>query len=304
MNGGPASSARQVAPPWRRASTPPPGALTGRPSPAARVRRQAAAHPWLTAVAIVSLAAIATVTSAMMTGADQPAVSTAADIPLPTAASSALSVPDAAALPAPAEPTAAWAPVLRRTTARRFPGGRRVRAVGTRTPEDTTNLLEIIGRRRDAAGRLWAQVRLATLPNGTTGWVPRSALGAVTTVRTHLVIDLGARTATLLRGERVLLRAPVGIGRPGSATPTGRFYVRNRLTSLPTGAYGPVAFGTSARSAELTDWPAGGYIGIHGTDRPDLVPGPVSHGCIRLRNPDIRRLARLMPVGTPVTVRA
>jgi lipoprotein-anchoring transpeptidase ErfK/SrfK len=213
-------------------------------------------------------------------------------------------VPDPEAMPAPASHTAAWAPVLRRTVARSAPGGPRVAAVATRTPEGTTNILEIIDRRRDAAGRLWAHVRLAVLPNGTTGWVPRSAVGAITTVRTHLVVDLGARTATLLRGDRTLLRAPVGIGRPDASTPTGRFYVRNRLTTYRGGTYGPVAFGTSARSADVTGWPAGGYIGIHGTDRPDLVPGRVSHGCIRLRNRDILRLARLMPVGTPVTVRA
>lgn len=64
-----------------------------------------------------------------------------------------------------------------------------------------------------------------------------------------------------------------------------------------------LAFGTSARSDVLTDWPAGGYIGIHGTDRPELLPGRVSHGCIRLRNADILRLAELMPVGTPLTIR-
>jgi lipoprotein-anchoring transpeptidase ErfK/SrfK len=52
----------------------------------------------------------------------------------------------------------------------------------------------------------------------------------------------------------------------------------------------------------LTDGPAGGFIGIHGTDQPQLLPGRVSHGCIRLRNSDIRRLAQLMPVGTPVTI--
>lgn len=46
--------------------------------------------------------------------------------------------------------------------------------------------------------------------------------------------------------------------------------------------YGPLAFGISARSAVLTDWPAGGFVGIHGTDRPDLLPGRVSHGCIRM----------------------
>jgi lipoprotein-anchoring transpeptidase ErfK/SrfK len=300
MSGAPASSARQVAPHWRSASTPPPSAFS-KPSPAMRVRAGIREHPRLAALAVVALAALATASSAMFTGAEQPAARHAV---LPTPSSSAVSVRDAAAMPAPVVPTAAWAPVLRRTVARRIPRGRPVRHVGTRTPEGTTNLLEIIGRRRDAAGRLWAHVRLATLPNGTTGWVSRSALGAVTTVRTRLAVDLTARTATLTRDGRVLLRVPIGIGRPGAATPTGRFYVRNRLTHLRERAYGPVAFGTSARSADLTEWPAGGYIGIHGTDRPDLVPGRVSHGCIRMRNPDIVRLARLMPVGTPITVRA
>jgi lipoprotein-anchoring transpeptidase ErfK/SrfK len=28
----------------------------------------------------------------------------------------------------------------------------------------------------------------------------------------------------------------------------------------------------------------------------------VSHGCIRMRNADILRLARLMPIGTPITI--
>jgi lipoprotein-anchoring transpeptidase ErfK/SrfK len=99
-----------------------------------------------------------------------------------------------------------------------------------------------------------------------------------------------------------VLRVPVAVGAPGWETPRGRFYVRNRLSRYRSPAYGPVAFGTSARSPAATDWPAGGYVGIHGTDRPDLVPGRVSHGCIRLRNPDIRALARLMPVGTPVVI--
>lgn len=44
-------------------------------------------------------------------------------------------------------------------------------------------------------------------------------------------------------------------------------------------------------------------VGIHGTDQPELIPGRPSHGCIRLSNPAIRRLARLMPVGTPVLIR-
>ena len=62
-------------------------------------------------------------------------------------------------------------------------------------------------------------------------------------------------------------------------------------------------FGISARSAVLTDWPGGGFVGIHGTNEPYLIPGHISHGCIRLRNPAILALARLMRVGSPVTIR-
>jgi lipoprotein-anchoring transpeptidase ErfK/SrfK len=100
-----------------------------------------------------------------------------------------------------------------------------------------------------------------------------------------------------------VFRADIGVGRARWPTPRGRFYIRNRLTRYRSPTYGPLAFGTSARSTRLTDWPAGGFIGIHGTDRPGLLPGRVSHGCIRMRNRDIVRLGRLMDVGTPLTIR-
>ena len=65
--------------------------------------------------------------------------------------------------------------------------------------------------------------------------------------------------------------------------------------------YGPWAFGTAAYST-LSDWPGGGVVGIHGTDQPGLLPGRVSHGCIRVPNWNIEKLKRLMPVGTPVWI--
>ena len=172
----------------------------------------------------------------------------------------------------------------------------------TLTPEGTTNLVLILGEAsRDA--REWVHVRLPVLPNNTTGWVPRSALGGYQFVTTHLVIDLHHLRATLLRGGHPVFTAPVGVGRLQWPTPRGEFYVRDKLTDYASPFYGPVAFGTSARSAVLTDWPDGGFVGIHGTEAPDLIPGRVSHGCIRLRNHDILRLAKLMPVGTPLTIK-
>ena len=173
--------------------------------------------------------------------------------------------------------------------------------LAARTPEDTTNLVLVLGRARDARGGLWIRARLPTR-TVRTGWLPRSALGGYEEVHTRLIVDRARLTLTLLRNGRAVFRAPVGIGRAATPTPAGDFYVRDRLKRYASPVYGPVAFGTSAQSATLTDWPAGGYVGIHGTNQPELVPGRVSHGCIRLRNADIRRLARLLPVGTPLEI--
>jgi lipoprotein-anchoring transpeptidase ErfK/SrfK len=195
-----------------------------------------------------------------------------------------------------------WAPVRRAVAARTAPGGPIVSRLGRRTPEGTTNVVAALARATAPDGRIWVKVRLAVLPNGTTAWVPRSALGGYATVTTRLVVDRRRLTATLLRAGRRVFRAPVGIGTAAAPTPAGEFYVRNRLTRFRSPFYGPVALGTSARSETLTDWPGGGFVGIHGTDRPDLIPGRVSHGCIRMRNADILRLARIMPIGTPVDI--
>jgi L,D-transpeptidase catalytic domain len=198
-----------------------------------------------------------------------------------------------------------WSPV-RRSAPVRVDAARTAQVIArlsTRTPEDTRNLVLVLGRRRDDRGTLWVRARLPILGNGAAGWIPRSALGGYGAVSTHLVVNLARLTATLYRNGERIFQAQVGVGRPQNPTPTGEFYIRNKLTRYANAFYGPVAFGTSARSPTLTDWPAGGFVGIHGTSRPDLLPGRVSHGCIRLRNGDIKVLARLMPVGTPLTIR-
>jgi hypothetical protein len=171
------------------------------------------------------------------------------------------------------------------------------------TPEGTSNIVLVRGSRVDESGRLWIRVLLPSLGKPSTGWIPREALGGYGTVTTHLVVDLESLEATLYSDGGAIFRADIGVGKPSWPTPRGEFYIRNKLTGYASATYGPVAFGTSARSSVLTDWPAGGFVGIHGTDRPDLLPGRVSHGCIRLRNADILRLSKVMPVGTPLTIR-
>ena len=245
-------------------------------------------------VAAVACGAIGAV--ALRGGGDAPArpsspaaTASAADLPATPKAAFAIGAP--VPLERHAHETT-WAAVRSTTRARRRPS-RRAPATGripARTPEDTTNIVLPLGRRGD-----WIRI--------SDGWIPRAALGAYGEVRTRLVVDLSAERATLLRDGKPIMDVPVGTGTAQAPTPTGHFVIRNRLTRYRSPFYGPVALGTSAKT-KLTDWPGGGYVGIHGTDAPQLIPGRISHGCIRMRNADILKLARLAPVGTPLTIRA
>jgi hypothetical protein len=197
-----------------------------------------------------------------------------------------------------------WAFVRRRTTVRSAP---RVSAhakarLSLWTPENYPNLVTTLRERIDRNG-VWVQIRLAILPNNSTGWVRLGALGPLRATSDHLVVDRAATKATLFRKGTPIFSTRVGVGKPFWPTPRGEFFVTETMRGFHNPAYGPVAFGTSARSPVLTDWPGGGFIGIHGTDAPRLIPGHISHGCVRIRNAAILRLARIMRVGTPLTVR-
>jgi lipoprotein-anchoring transpeptidase ErfK/SrfK len=154
----------------------------------------------------------------------------------------------------------------------------------------------------DSRGRQWVQLRVPRRPNGATGWVIRGALARFHVVRTHLRINRATLRAVLYRDGKPIWRARIGVGTPSTPTPAGHYIVRERFRIAERGGiYGPYAFGTSAYSV-FSDWPRGGVVGIHGTNAPGLIPGRPSHGCVRLRNTAILRLARLMPIGTTVRI--
>jgi hypothetical protein len=154
----------------------------------------------------------------------------------------------------------------------------------------------------DSIGQTWMRVRIPKRPNGNTGWVKAEHLGGLTVVRTLLRVNRRTQRAQLYKRGRIIWSSPIGVGKRGTPTPKGHFYVRELLSNLGgNGLYGPYAFGTSAYSV-LSDWPGGGVVGIHGTNQPQLIPGRPSHGCIRVPNANIRRLVKLMPLGTPVHI--
>jgi hypothetical protein len=191
-----------------------------------------------------------------------------------------------------------------RSVIRRAPhaGAHGIAHLKLNTEDAFPNVYLVLRRTTDAAGRRWFQIRVPMRPNGRTGWVRDYSLGRLHTVRTQLVVNRRTLHAVLWRNGRRILRVPVGVGKPGTPTPGGRFWIRERLTVHGHGGlYGPLAFGTAAY-ASISDWPRGGVVGIHGTNEPALVPGRPSHGCIRMHNADVLHLGRLMPIGTPVRI--
>jgi hypothetical protein len=195
-----------------------------------------------------------------------------------------------------------WAPVIKRVAVHLKPTNS-ARVITTLAPNNASNIVLVLSGLDLSATKTWYRVRLAILPNNSTGWVESNALGDLTTVHTHLYIDQAKLKATLKRDGHVVFSSIIGVGRPYWPTPRGEFYIRDKFTNFANPFYGPVAFLTSARSAVLTDWPGGGFVGVHGTNEPAILPGRVSHGCIRMRNESILKLAQLMQTGTPLTIR-
>jgi lipoprotein-anchoring transpeptidase ErfK/SrfK len=199
-----------------------------------------------------------------------------------------------------------WAYPERRAVvyARPSARSRQVTRLRLLTEDRFPELYVVLSRWVDPSGNAWLQIRVPRRPNGTKGWVAQSALSELNV--SHKLIDVNKRTLRLRvfdHGKQVFT-ARVGVGKAGTITPSGRFYVREKFHVKGVPLYGPRAIGTSAYAPTLSDWPGGGVVGLHGTNEPGLIPGRPSHGCIRLRNADILKLYRLAERGTPIDIHA
>lgn len=200
--------------------------------------------------------------------------------------------------------TAAFAAVARaRTVVLRRPGTRSLATFPRLTRLGYPTTFAIVGailNERCAAS--WYRVKLPMRPNGTVGYV-RPADVDIERVRTSIGVDLSRRELVLYRVGRPVLKTPVGVGSAATPTPTGRYYVNQRIEVRDSdGPFGPAVLGVSAFSNVLTDWAEGGPIGIHGTDEPWSIGRAASNGCIRVPNAVLERLFAATPAGTPVVI--
>ncbi len=149
----------------------------------------------------------------------------------------------------------------------------------------------------------WYRVQLPMKPNGVTGYVRAGAV-QVGRVHTRIVVDISERKLTFFRNGKRILGTTVAVGSPATPTPTGHYYVNQRLIPTDTsGPFGPGAIGISAFSNVLTGWAQGGPIAIHGTNEPWSIGHAVSNGCIRVHNSVQKGLFAAVPAGTPVLIR-
>jgi lipoprotein-anchoring transpeptidase ErfK/SrfK len=162
--------------------------------------------------------------------------------------------------------------------------------------------LMLVDTSRDVEGVTWTRVWVAMRPNETRGWVREGRLAFYTT-SAKIVIDLSRRRLSVYRRGALRGTFPVAVGRPGLQTPTGFYFVNQKLRpASPGGAYGVLALGLSAFQPKLVNWPQQGPVAIHGTNEDALIGKAVSHGCVRMHNRDILTVSHLVPAGSPVVI--
>jgi lipoprotein-anchoring transpeptidase ErfK/SrfK len=108
----------------------------------------------------------------------------------------------------------------------------------------------------------------------------------------RIIIDLSDRQLHLLQGNQVIRTFPIGIGKEATRTPVGQYTIINKAPN-PGGPFGAYWLGLSRP-----------HYGIHGTNNPASIGQLSSAGCIRMHNADVKQLAKLVSIGTPVTIRA
>jgi lipoprotein-anchoring transpeptidase ErfK/SrfK len=206
---------------------------------------------------------------------------------------------NAAPGPAPRPRGPFGAQLARRTQLRASPGGRVVVSLGMRTGYNSARVLSVVGRRGP-----WLAVLSDHMPNARAGWIPAGSATLLHEPYT-LLVDLSDREIVVHHEGRPVRRITVAVGRPGTATPTGRFAVTDRLRIAGGSPYGCCALALTARQPNVPQgWSGGDRVAIHGTSNEATLGTPASSGCLRAGERDMRWLLGVVPDGAPVRIRA
>jgi lipoprotein-anchoring transpeptidase ErfK/SrfK len=128
-----------------------------------------------------------------------------------------------------------------------------------------------------------------------------------------VVVNRGAFKLTLYKHLKLAKTYGIAVGQVGLETPAGLYHVQNKAVNpawtMPNSDWvapadrGKVVPGGTAENPLKARW-LGIYAGagIHGTDAEGSIGTAASHGCIRMRIPDVIELYPQVPVNAPVYI--
>lgn len=175
--------------------------------------------------------------------------------------------------------------------------------VATQWGGDTQLLVKDSAR---TGGDLWLDVRVQGRPNGRHGWI-RADHASLSTTPYRIEVRRSTKRLSLVRAGRTVRSIKVVVGAPETPTPQGYFSVADKL-ELTDGNHfiGSWVLPLTGYSDVLQTFDGGiGQIALHGRGGASLlqpVGTAASHGCVRIVNRDIARIAALVPTGTPVVI--
>ena len=134
-------------------------------------------------------------------------------------------------------------------------------------------------------------------------------------VKLSVFVSTAEQMLQVRADDEVVAGFPITSGSERTVSPVGQWKVKG-VAKLPTFRYDKKMLNEGDRGSDFHMLPAGPNspvgvvwialnkkgIGIHGTNDPDTIGRSASHGCIRLANWDVVRLAKMVKSGVPVTI--
>ncbi|HEU5002511.1 MAG TPA: L,D-transpeptidase [Actinomycetota bacterium] len=146
----------------------------------------------------------------------------------------------------------------------------------------------------------WFQVVLPVKPNGSTGWVPATAVQTAST-DDYLLVSVSRFALYHYSKGQLVQSFRVAVGRPSTPTPLGLFYIwgSQAVSSAP---YTPGIFALSGFTVQPVPGFIGARVGLHGWTDASVMGEQVSNGCVRVATAEMNQILTHFILGTPVRI--
>ena len=187
-----------------------------------------------------------------------------------------------------------------RTTLYKRPGGDVRIKLSARTEWGSPRIFGVVRRRGD-----WISVEAPELDNGEVAWM-ESRGARLDCVHWAMRVNRKKRRLSVQHNGKTIRRFVIAVGRPGNATPVGRFSVTDKLRVTDPGSpYGCCVLALSGHQTHLpASWPGGDRLAVHATTDLTSLGQAASLGCVRVNSAQARWLIKTIPLGTPLFVKA